>query len=136
MPWTFGRVSCEDADRSREATPPLPATRFAYLPETATVGRLFAPRLDIEVAVCTGLVTHECVNCPAALKPEAASQRGRRRQHVEDLGECCFRRLNVVGYGTTLDGRVHGTPAGEAAPPVRMAINTANMLDDWTSLHT
>ena len=31
MPWTFGRVSCEDADRSREATPPLPATSMSNL---------------------------------------------------------------------------------------------------------
>jgi hypothetical protein len=34
--------------------------------------------------------THEGVNSPAALQPEAASQRGERRQDVKDLGKSCL----------------------------------------------
>ena len=45
-----------------------------------------------------GLVTHEGVNSPTALKPEAASQPGERRQHVKDLGKSRLRTPYVVGH--------------------------------------
>jgi len=63
-------------------------------------GRLFAPHIqvDVQVAVCPGLVTHEGVNAPTALKPEATSQRGERRQHVKDLGKSRLRSPDVVGH--------------------------------------
>src|SRR5918998_6901726 len=76
-------------------------------------GRLLAAGIQvyIEVAVGTGLATHECVDAPAALEPESAAHSGECRQHIEDLGQRRLRALNVVGHQITLHLPVRPTPS-------------------------
>src|SRR5918997_7165117 len=67
-------------------------------------GRLLTPgiQVDVEVAVGTGLVTHECVDAPAAFEPEPTPQGGKRPQHNENLGQRRPPVVSVVvGHGTT-----------------------------------